>query len=227
MNFNQIIAKHNKQANVLDKQLISDFLKGKTFKRYLDTGCDQGEFTAKLGKQIKAKEIHGVEILEQTAKQAEEKDIIISRKDLNQKLNYKKNYFDLITSIQNIEHLYFTDDYLEEMFRILRPGGTFIITTTNLAAIHYRAMLFFGMQPMCLHPSEYKVFPLKGKNPRYGHKSVFTHHALKEVVEHHGFQVIKDYTHSIYFLNPKISDFVCRLLPNFGTFSCFILKKPK
>ena len=45
--------------------------------------------------------------------------------------NYEKDYFDLITFIETIEHL--KDDMLEstlkEMKRILKPGGKIIITT--------------------------------------------------------------------------------------------------
>ena len=225
MDLQSIVGKNNGAAAALDKQLVLAYLRNKRVQRLLDTGCASGDFTIKVAQLLKAKEIHGVEIVEKSYKVAVSKGITVAKKDLNKKLPYKDNYFDVILSIQNIEHLYFTDDYLQEMHRILKKKGLFFLTTTNLAAIHYRIMLLLGMQPICLHPSRYQVFPLKGKSPRYGHKSVFTFKALKEVLRKHNFKIVKSYTHSVYFLPRILSNLICKIWPNIGTFSCYLVKK--
>lgn len=217
-------SKGMKNSN-FDRKLIIRNLRGFKAKSFLDLGCGDGSFTLRVAETVKADEIVGVEIDEEKCKKAEEKGIKIFCRDLKEKFLFDNNYFDLILSRQSIEHLYFTDKYLEEIRRVLKPEGTFILTTTNLAALHYRFMLLFGMQPMCLHPSKYKVFPLKGENPFYGHKSVFTYGALKEVLKKNNFKIIKSGTHSLYLFPRWLSEIICRVFKNFGIYSFFIIKK--
>lgn len=225
MSIGKVVAKKNRAANVLDKRFIKEYLQGERFNKILDTGCGGGDFTEEIGKLVHAKEVHGVEIMDNKAKEARERGIKIEQTDLNGKLPYRASSFDLILSVQNIEHLYFTDDYLSEMHRILKKDGEFILTTTNLAAIHYRILLLFGVQPICLHPSEFQTWPLSGRNPRWGHKSIFTFPALREVLQKHGFKIVKEYTHTMYFIPTFISRIILKVLPNFGTFSCFVVKR--
>lgn len=225
MAFEKSLPAHCNDANGLDKKLILDFLKGKKFEKILDTGCGAGDFTLEVGKLVNAKEVHGVELEDEAFKSLSAKKIKMIRADLNGKLPYKNENFDLIISTQNIEHLYFTDDYLQEMRRVLKKNGSFVLTTVNIAAIHYRIMMLFGIAPICLHPSEYQTWPLSGRNPRYGHKSVFAHRALGEVLRKHKFKIVKQYTHTIYFIPQILSQMLCKLFPSLGTFSCYIVKK--
>ena len=111
MELRKVISKYNRAAAALDKRLVLKYLRNKRVQRLLDTGCASGDFTIKVAQLLKAKEIHGVEIVEKSYKTAVSKGITVAKKDLNKKLPYKDNYFDVILSIQNIEHLYFTDDY--------------------------------------------------------------------------------------------------------------------
>ena len=105
---------------------------------------------------------------------------------------------------------------------MLKPDGYVILTTTNLSGLQYRLLLFLGILPNCLHPSTHKTWPFKGTNPKYGHKSVFTHAGLKQVLKQHGFKIKKDWTHTIIFLPTFLSKIICRFL-KLGTFSGFLL----
>jgi ubiquinone/menaquinone biosynthesis C-methylase UbiE len=210
---------HNEWANLKDKNLImenlSDFVGSGS--KILDVGFGTGKFTHQVKKWFKLRKIWGIDIEE-----SKDKGIISEVWDLNRvPYPYSDNSFDVVLSVQNIEHLYFTDDYLNELRRILKKDGYLVLTTTNLAGLHYRLMLLLGFEPSCLHPSEFQVSPLKGRNPRWGHKSVFTFDALKYVLEMHSFEIVKAYSHSLYFL----PDFLCKLFPNWGTFSCFICRR--
>lgn len=51
--------------------------------------------------------------------------------------------------IQNpvIEHLFDTDNFVSESFRILKPGGYTIVSTVNLASWHNIFALILGYQP--------------------------------------------------------------------------------
>lgn len=213
-----------KRNSLFDKKLILKSLQGVKARKFLDTGCGEGEFTQKVAELIRAEEIFGVEIDAIKCGEAEQKGIKIVNQDLKDALPFANNYFDVVLSRQCIEHLCFPDRYLEEVRRVLAPNGLFVLTTTNLAALHYRLMLLFGIQPVCLHPSMYKVFPLKGENPVYGHKSVFTYIALKEVLERHHFKLLESRTHSLYFLPRWLSEIICRCFKNIGIYTFFVLK---
>ncbi|MCM2325705.1 MAG: methyltransferase domain-containing protein, partial [Candidatus Woesearchaeota archaeon] len=143
----------------------------------------------------------------------------VSSFDLNTDFPYKDSSFDYIIANQIIEHLYFTDNFMKEIRRVLKPDGILIISTTNLAALHSRVLLFLGFMPNCLHPSTHIVgtlFKKKGTNPIYGHKSVFTGRALREFIKEHGFRVEKYETHSMLLTPRVLSSVFCRLF-DFGT----------
>lgn len=212
---------------VYDRQLIKEEIQDLDIRRFLDLGCSSGEFTKEVADQFDSNvEACGVEINAEASKAAQEKGILMVNHDLNiSPYPFRDDFFDLVISRQNIEHLYFTDVYLQEIKRVLKPKGTCVLTTVNLAVLHYRIMLLFGILPSCLHPSRHKVFPSKGENPLYGHKSVFTHAALREILCIHGFTIIKDFTHSVYFTPRSIEKLFLRIFKNIGYFSFFVLKK--
>jgi len=54
---------------------------------------------------------------------------------------------DLITALEVIEHLVNTDHVLREVYRVLKKGGHFLITTPNLAGWINRITILFGYQP--------------------------------------------------------------------------------
>jgi SAM-dependent methyltransferase len=60
-------------------------------------------------------------------------------------------YFDVVVwnremvTVKNIEPV------LAEIRRILRPGGLFVLSVPNLAALHNRLLLLAGRQPTTLH----------------------------------------------------------------------------
>jgi SAM-dependent methyltransferase len=104
---------------------------------------------------------------------------------------------DIVTSNQVIEHVADTDHFVSEVFRILRPGGTAVISTENLASWHNIAALSLGWQPFSItNVSEMRPSignPLS--NLRYGedlgpgwqHVRVFARRGLIELFEAHGF----------------------------------------
>jgi ubiquinone/menaquinone biosynthesis C-methylase UbiE len=138
--------------------------------------------------------------------------------DLNKKLPFSSGEFDVVTCNQVIEHLYFTDDFINEVHRILKPDGILLINTENLAGFYTRLMLLFGKQPVNLHPSEWQWGnSSSGKyDQKFGHKSMFTYKGFKEFLRFHGFRIERSYTHTIYFIPKPLSRIVCSILPNWG-----------
>jgi 2-polyprenyl-3-methyl-5-hydroxy-6-metoxy-1,4-benzoquinol methylase len=62
----------------------------------------------------------------------------------NQKLPFKDGTFDVVVSLDVIEHLWNTELYLSEMQRVLKRGGYAILTTPNYNYYKYRVMHLLG-----------------------------------------------------------------------------------
>src|SRR5207245_9795736 len=89
-----------------------------------------------------------------------------------------------------IEHLVDTDGALDEIVRILRPGGSLLLSTPNLAAWFNRGLLLCGVQPVFTEVS------LRGIYGRPGHEvvgnlRVFTRRALTGLLAAHGLRVVE------------------------------------
>jgi len=122
------------QAVVLNHKNIFNLLEEKPDSFFLDLGCDDGELTKKLAKRINTKNIYGVEIVDERIKRARANDIIVNKFDLNNKFNFESNFFDVIHANQVIEHLYNSDNFISEIYRILKPGGYAVVSTENASS---------------------------------------------------------------------------------------------
>ncbi|MCX6147774.1 MAG: class I SAM-dependent methyltransferase [Candidatus Kapabacteria bacterium] len=60
----------------------------------------------------------------------------------NGKIPYPDNYFDCVTSLCVIEHIVYVKDALDELVRVLKPGGKAIIICPNWSGINVPIMAF-------------------------------------------------------------------------------------
>jgi methionine biosynthesis protein MetW len=166
-------------------------LKGANF---LDIGCGDGDITLFLKEKMNAINCYGIEISQEAAFEAKKKGVEAYNMDIDKSdLPFKDNFFDVIYCGEIIEHVFDTDHLLEEAFRVLKLGGTCILTTPNLAGWSSRFALLFGYQPYPMaaspkHESAGKLL-IKGDQGQWGHIRVLTLGALKEIVTLHGFSV--------------------------------------
>ncbi|RLG93988.1 hypothetical protein DRO29_07040 [Candidatus Bathyarchaeota archaeon] len=73
--------------------------------RLLDIGCGDG--TLGYFAKNKYKEVYGVDISEEALKIAEKRGIIVEKVNLNEeKLPFKNEYFDAVTCLDVIEHVF-------------------------------------------------------------------------------------------------------------------------
>ena len=216
----------NQSSNQVDHGFILQKLGKIKAARMLDLGSARCSFALLMAKKVGATEIHSIDI-QAYDNECTKSGIHFTIGDLNKPFTYQNDYFDLVTSIHNIEHLTNTDGYLDEIYRVLKPGGILMLETVNLAALHYRLMLLLGFMPNCLAPSQYKISPFKGKHPEYPHKSVFTHKALIEVAKKHGFELVSGQAHTVYPFPTFLGSIVCAIWPNIGLFTSLLLRKPK
>ena len=93
---------------------------------------------------------------------------------------------DIVIMSELIEHLVDTDAALDEAFRVLRPGGSLLMSTPNLAAWYNRGLVALGVQPVFSEVSLYGVYGRPGRQVA-GHLHLFTRRALVELLAARGF----------------------------------------
>lgn len=101
---------------------------------FLDLGCDDGVLTKKLGQILNAKQTWGIDIVTERLNKAKKNGVRVVKHDISKKFPFKANTFDVIHANQVIEHLWNSDLFLSEVYRVLKPGGYAIISTENASS---------------------------------------------------------------------------------------------
>lgn len=114
--------------------------------------------------------------------------------DLEKPLKQKSNTADLIIALEVIEHLFDTDQFLSEIYRVLKPKGVLILSTPNLASLANRLRLLFGGYP------KYLEFSRAGA----GHIHLYTPTVISRQLAANSFKIIK--LTSPNFLCPYITE---------------------
>jgi SAM-dependent methyltransferase len=222
------------RCNELGKRLIQK----KGIERFLDVGCGDGALTMEFAKVACPREIYGIEYIPDLCRAAEEKGIRCISQDLNTRWEIESDFFDLVLSSQNIEHLHNTRLYLEECHRTLRPGGQCIVLTENLASWVNVGALVFGWQPfsttningwstgnpLIWHAGEprneefFATWQESGVSGTVGHVRVLAYRGLKDMMKKAGFRDVRVYTRGYLPLWGKLSDILCTLDRRHGHF---------
>ncbi len=187
--------------------------------KVLDLGCETGELTKEVGLKIGTDDVSAVEIVEEHIKSAERKGIKVHRADLNGKLPFEDETFDVIYSNQTIEHLYDTDNFVNEIWRVLKKGGYAVVATPNLASLHSIFALILGWQPNTAFVSDKfrvgnpiilnpEVPPAGCTYPAHSHLRIFTWSALRGLFSAYGFKVERMTGAGYYPFVGKIAKFI-------------------
>jgi SAM-dependent methyltransferase len=135
------IERSNAWAGITAAELKPDSL--------LDVGCGDGSMLARYLKVL-PREYCGAEGSPELKVKAEQRGMKVSSFDLNGRWPYPDDKFDVVISTQVIEHLHNTRLFVEEMFRVLKPGGTAIVTSENLCSLLNCSALLLGYTPFSL-----------------------------------------------------------------------------
>lgn len=157
-------------------------------KKVLDIGCGNGHLLFQL--KAKFEKLIGLEFSEHRLAQAE-----INLADLafipvcgsaENMSSIESDSVNCIVSADTIEHIPDVYKATEEMLRVLKPGGSLIINTPNIASIKKRLLLLFGRFPSTSQSNEGLGSDILFDG---GHLHYFTFRSLTLLLQRAGFQV--------------------------------------
>ncbi len=113
----------------------------------LDVGCGEG----KIWQLFPGLDITGLDISEENLKKAGK--YLKPVKGPAEKLPFKDQSFDLVIASEILEHLIAPEKVLQEIDRVLKPGGLAIVTYPNTGGLQFRmSLLFCGRNPSLNYP---------------------------------------------------------------------------
>jgi SAM-dependent methyltransferase len=151
----------------------------------VDVGCGDGAATARVADLDPGNHVVGVDWSTRAARMARGHGFDMVGGGVEQ-LPIASGAVDVVIMSEIIEHLVDTDAALAEAMRVLRPGGTLLLSTPNLAAWYNRALLAFGVQPLFTEVSLRGIHGRPGSQV-VGHLHVFTRRALVSLLRTNGF----------------------------------------
>ncbi len=208
----------------------------------LDVGCGDGSLLLRYLEKM-PRDFCGVEAAPELRAKAQQRGINVYDFDLNGRWPFESDRFDVVFSSQVIEHLHNTRLFVEETYRVLRRGGTAIITTENLCSLLNCIALCLGytpfslMQtcgrylgnPLGLHYNEPIEQHLPIDHPAFsgvsGHVRVLTVRQARELFEWVGFEA-EVRSISILPLPDWLSRILERFIHNRGHYMLIRARKP-
>lgn len=186
---------------------ILNFIEGEGNK-VLDIGCRDGY----IGGLIKEKGnvVYGIDNSKEALERAAKRGIIVSLGNVEEGLPYENEFFDYIFAGEVIEHIYDTDFFLKEIYRVLKNKGYLVLTTPNLATLGRRILLLIGKNPL--------IEPSLSEPNSSGHIRYFIKSTLEKLLQKHNFKVIKFISDVVNFNNRGTfySILLAKLWPTFG-----------
>lgn len=135
-----------KEAIDHNRDNILSLLEQNSNAKVVDIGCGDGKLTVKCREKIQSKEIVGVDGVKRRLNAAKKNGVDTKLLNLEEKWPLKNKEFDVVISNQVIEHILDIDNFIKEIYRILKPGGYCVVSTENLSSWHNIFALVLGLQ---------------------------------------------------------------------------------
>jgi SAM-dependent methyltransferase len=171
--------------------MLTDVLRGVTAPaRIVDIGCGDGAATSLAAQRNPDHQVMGVDWSADALRRAKLLALSLIQGGVDAPgLPVATGTVDVVIMSELIEHLVDTDSAVEEVRRVLKPGGSLLLSTPNLAAWFNRGLLALGTQPVFSEVSLRGVFGRPGSQVA-GHLHLFTRRALVEFLEAGGFTCV-------------------------------------
>jgi SAM-dependent methyltransferase len=158
--------------------------------RYLDVGCGNGAFTIPLGSgfaETYGIDLEGARLSEFKAKVSDRGVRGCTVQSMSaEAMDFPDDHFDVVTAIEVIEHIPDLGAALDEIYRVLKPGGIFGITCPNrLFPFETHGIWWRGEERNGRYPLLPYVPPL---HDRFALARVFTPNDLQRLLTTRGFQ---------------------------------------
>ena len=177
-----ILKKYNKTRY---QTVLKSLEKGQ---RLLDIGCGDGYFCLMV-KSI-FDDVYGLDVSKVRIMDAK-KEILLRKDregfhfeqyDTDETLPFSDNFFDAISCIATLELLLYPKQAVQEMRRVLKPGGIVVIQVGNIAFLPYRLALLRGKLPIIAGIDEIGV--------DWDRLHSFTKEVLVKLLKGGGFEIV-------------------------------------
>ncbi|MBB1243863.1 class I SAM-dependent methyltransferase [Streptomyces durbertensis] len=156
----------------------------------LDIGCGDGSAAATAAPMLRPHRLVGVDWSQDALRRASRHLTAVRGGLTDPGLPFATGSADAALFSEVIEHLVDPDAALDELRRVLRPGGHLLLSTPNLAAWYNRGLLLAGVQPVFSEVSMRGIHGRPGSQV-VGHLRLYTARALRSMLPAAGFDVVK------------------------------------
>jgi len=118
----------NPYPKKLAKHIVTNYFvsNGTPNQKLLDVGCSSGTWL-NCFRQMAQFDLHGIDLRDEHVD-----NIVFKPCDLEkERIPFDDNTFDFIFSKSVIEHVFNTDNFISEVYRVLKPGGVVVIMTPD------------------------------------------------------------------------------------------------
>jgi 2-polyprenyl-3-methyl-5-hydroxy-6-metoxy-1,4-benzoquinol methylase len=198
-----------KSAYVLKRYLAArDFLLRNNPGKVLDVGCNNGLFLSLLDNKT---EKFGIDLIEEN--EIKYDGIHYKKHDILNGLPYDSLSFDAVVSLEVVEHMLDTEHFFNECYRVVKHGGSVVISTPNLHYWRNIVEWFKGNQ----------FFFVDYHKNQEGHVRYFCPKSLHNLAEKSGFTNIRTTTTGDWGGNSIVLKFIASFFETFSNDKNLIL----
>lgn len=136
------------EAHLSILRLLRQIASSERVSSLLDVGCWDGSTTIEYAHATGGARAYGIEVFQDPASRAAQRGVSVAVMDLErERFPWPDRSMDLVVCNQVFEHLKNVWRPMSEIARVLRDGGHLLFSVPNLASLHNRVLLAFGVQP--------------------------------------------------------------------------------